>query len=199
MPLSPHALAEFRHQWVPALRADAGTGTALVCCDWLEESGEDAERVEFVRVQCAVADWDATKFYKPSLPDAGWDAKRCDTLTALSGTFHEMKLYDLRHREHALLAAHGLAWSDSIMATGVAPACFRDGPCTFGYGDVRWTFRRGFVDEVRMSAGMWLAHGDEIAAACPVRDVWLTGQVEPSYTFGVTYSGIRFHLPREAG
>ena len=119
----------------------------LVFADHLEDAGE-VERAEFIRVQCELA-----KFYGPAdngLADNG-------LVPLLSPGTDEGPLRPLVRRERELL--------DVAAAEGWAGLP--------GFVD-EWWFRRGFVDEVRLSAADWLAHADAILAAHPVRAVSLT-------------------------
>ncbi|MES2342320.1 MAG: TIGR02996 domain-containing protein [Pseudomonadota bacterium] len=146
--------------FLPAILADPDDDTPrLVLADWLEESGTDPLRAEFIRVQVKLA-----------------------TVEARLGTADEMfrdkgDRDAFRHREWELL------WATSHLRH---PLCgerpnlfFWSGPALelipngAKYTD-HLTFRRGFVERVTCTADDWEEHGDTIARAQPVREVELT-------------------------
>jgi len=130
----------------------------LVYADALEDAGGCGERAEFIRVQCAIDDMKTEYDPQSPLPD--------------NHPVHARWL-DLRRRERELLDANGLKWSDPVMETGLAPACFRSDWQSFGYGSSGWQFRRGFVEAVSCYCKAWLEHGPQIVRAQPIRKVTL--------------------------
>lgn len=118
----------------------------LMYADALEERGKpgDAERAEFIRVQCAAA-----------------------------RTENEADAFELDQRADWLLAANELAWySESPLGSIVAKAIADN--VVHGRELVVPQWRRGFVDQVTCTAADWLAHADALLAAHPVTAVRLT-------------------------
>ncbi len=68
----------------------------------------------------------------------------------------------LRKREEHLLAAHGQGWA------GIARTATEE-----------YTFRRGYVEEVRLTAAQFLAHGDALFATHPIRRIRFSGPLTP--------------------
>jgi uncharacterized protein (TIGR02996 family) len=64
----------------------------------------------------------------------------------------------LRAREHALLAKHGRNWAAPLANLALS-----------------WSFRRGFVDGVKVAAATFLKRGADLFAAAPIRHVSLVG------------------------
>lgn len=80
----------------------------------------------------------------------------------------------LRRREKELLDGHALEWSDPLMEAGAAPACTKFGENEYGYGGVRWSFRRGFVGRLSLPADLWSERSAALTAAAPLEEVRLT-------------------------
>lgn len=81
------------------------------------------------------------------------------------------RLAALRGRERELLDAAGYA---VVNAPRVWPVSMTLGALDDGDGSGRLSVRRGFVEWWRMSGADWLAHGDELLTAHPLRRVILT-------------------------
>jgi uncharacterized protein (TIGR02996 family) len=136
----------------------------IAFADWLEEQGE-AERAEFIRVQCELeaypADFDmiAGESFRQRCQDGRhWlhcpDQSRCDTL---------------RRRDRELLLRYGFDWLPKI---GIKPMLHDGGDaegvnfeiCTGtekGSG-IQCDFRRGFVNAVTCTAADFLEHADSL-------------------------------------
>jgi uncharacterized protein (TIGR02996 family) len=65
----------------------------------------------------------------------------------------------LRLRERELLARHGKEWAEPL-----APLV------------EEWEFRRGFIEYVALDADKLLAHGEELFARTPLRELRLLGE-----------------------
>lgn len=193
-------------------------GARLLYADCCEENGDEA-RSEFVRVQVELArlEADPVTLAQCERTDkhASWE---CDKPAA-------DRLESLRRRERELLASReweqylpeidGLAkfrgaWPDDIGWLSKERGN--------GSKAIRVVWRRGFVEELRCEADLWLTHGDRIVAACPVRKVTPTtftdadrgtldrrweSVIVAGLSMGVTYmdlleyfwDGITFELP----
>jgi uncharacterized protein (TIGR02996 family) len=132
----------------------------LAFADWLDEHGEHA-RAEFVRVQCELARTPGCRlkvmpreYYLADgrvMYESGLDCGGCVTCVRRSV---------LGNRERELLdGGRDYEW---FFPRGV-----------FAW-ETRWQYRRGFVHAVTCTAADFLAHGDAIRAAHPVRSVTLT-------------------------
>lgn len=127
----------------------------LIYADWLEEQGQP--RAEFIRVQMKLAafDWDK----------CGGDF--CGHIEKNGSTRHvDCMGAKLRRRERELLFARGCC-------AGFEWA----GPAYRYIGELeQWpnSFRRGFVEVVRLSAADWLEHHGTLRKVCPIREVELT-------------------------
>jgi uncharacterized protein (TIGR02996 family) len=102
---------------------------------------------------------------EPRIAFADWLEERCDPLgefirvqclLAQLPTF-DARVLELERRERELLAEHEDAWAGTIA------------DCV----DF-WVFRRGFIEEIGLSADRWLAHAEEIFALAPIQEVHLT-------------------------
>src|SRR4051812_23231024 len=103
------------------LHAPDDDAPRLVYADWLDETG-DADRAEFIRVQCRMA---RLPFYDPSYAE-------------------------LDRRSRALLAVHQAEWRLPGLAA-------------------QQVFRRGFVEELTLSAGLFTSRAADIFGRLPVR------------------------------
>jgi uncharacterized protein (TIGR02996 family) len=168
----------------------------LAFADWLDEHGEHA-RAEFVRVQCELARTPGCRlkvmpreYYLADgrvMYESGLDCGGCVTCVRRSV---------LGNRERELLdGGRDYEW---FFPRGV-----------FAW-ETRWQYRRGFVHAVTCTAADFLAHGDAIRAAHPVRSVTLTSwpdlwrpaaddAARAAYraVLEAGYPGITFHLPPE--
>jgi uncharacterized protein (TIGR02996 family) len=136
-----------------------------------------AARAEFIRVQCALARYDAMSF--AGCPACGSpDEGRAHADDCPRGPGHP-----LRRRERALLDAHGLRWLEPpLMALESERASRACG------------WRRGFVEGVTCAAAGWLAHGDAVLVAQPVTRVTLTTVPQVEYRPGGAGGGVRYWL-----
>lgn len=139
-------------------------GLRLIYADWLEDHG-DPERAEFVRVQVELAMPGPASPYHPD--------RQAEQHLRWLWRFHPAvarRRAGLRRRERELLAFHAWGWSGRELPDlrGVT-----------GEGD--WTFRRGFVEEVRCPLAAWLAHGPAVVAAHPVTRVVATDRRPMDY------------------
>jgi uncharacterized protein (TIGR02996 family) len=126
------------------LRDPDDDGARLVYADYLEENGRD-EHAEFVRVQVELANWRWTKAHTICHHEPRCrQCCRCDRCLLL---YRESELLQAAEAEAERLVPH---WP------------------------YEWTFRRGFVEIVVLTAADWLAHADAITAAHPVRKARLT-------------------------
>jgi uncharacterized protein (TIGR02996 family) len=118
----------------------------LVYADWLEENGQPA-LAGLIRMM--VAD--------PTLDFVADKRNFRDTATPLPAwhphTHHRLNLWKGGRRR---------------AIRDVLP------PCDGWSPETAFDFRRGFVEEITCTAGDWLAHGDALRAAHPVRKVTLT-------------------------
>jgi uncharacterized protein (TIGR02996 family) len=130
----------------------------LVYADWLQENGRP-ERAEFIRVQVEVAR------VEPFTPRAYELVRREAELWAEAGNY-DPALWWMRDPWRWLGIPAGCHWFiDIIVHEALTPS---------GDGGNRILVGRGFVEEVTCTAGDWLAHGDALRAAHPVRKVTLT-------------------------
>lgn len=119
----------------------------LVMADWFEGQG-DVERAEFIRVQCEYTNPPAQRL--------------------------------LKKRQNALLNENARKWCPLVPKSGWRLTSYnRYKEKRFGVGvtiNARHVavFTGGFVHELECTAAAWLAHGDAITAAHPVRTVRLT-------------------------
>jgi hypothetical protein len=140
------------------------TGTYLNDVPTPAEMLSNRQRAEFVRVQCDLAR------LKPN-----WAAMRagclCDTC---------QKAAPLADRERDLLLrindTPGLPtnWTIWVKPTGAGYLMNVYTGVPLSPPNTTATFRRGWVDEVEITADRWLSHGDAITAEHPVTTVTLT-------------------------
>jgi uncharacterized protein (TIGR02996 family) len=150
----------------------------LVYADWLEEHGQ-AERAEFIRVQCAIAVDPLADKPPPSNP-------RC-----------ACSLCALRRRERELLndAVHWWNWlADFYRITGQSAIGDLDRPSDRPTLAVRW--RRGFVAEVTLPCQAWLEHGPALVRAAPLERVTLSDR-QPSRWYRLGWG--EWYWVRQAG
>jgi uncharacterized protein (TIGR02996 family) len=143
----------------------------LVCADWLDEHGEH-DRAEFIRVQCELA---------RASPDVQ-EAARAMATSKYQEAAPTSYLW-LARRERELLRGDAWKWFDEPDRDfRVINYDYSNGNCVLIMGQeappraslVRIAITRGFVHSVTCTAADWLAHGDAIRAAHPVREVTLT-------------------------
>jgi uncharacterized protein (TIGR02996 family) len=119
----------------------------LIFADWLEEQGERmpgaTDRARFIRVQVALARLEVEESADPYRPNPG-RAERENTRLRLQA------------EAQALLDAHGAEWVAPIRPVASGPV-----------------FRRGFVEQVNVSARDFLRHQHPLFAAGPLRHLVL--------------------------
>jgi uncharacterized protein (TIGR02996 family) len=147
-----HAAAKFDHV------------TRLVYADWLEENG-DPQRAEFIRVQCA-DDQIRRSVEDPPLTDAEEAAQR-----SLLNGFVERAQILLKNNWESLVGP---------VRRFVGSYADRVGEAWLlgGYQPDGWFhFRRGFVEELNLTAGTLLEHADELFRTAPLRHLklWRAG------------------------
>lgn len=113
----------------------------LMYADWLDENGQP-DRAEFIRLQILLYN---TPFIRKGGPLAVWPDPWASRIA----------------RAGAMVQAHGAEWAGP--ARQLSP---RLPEHMFG----SW-FERGFVERVPLDWDVFLAHADEIFAACPIRIV----------------------------
>lgn len=150
------------------LRPD-DTDLRLVFADHLEESG-DAERAEFVRVQCEL---------EKLMPKGV--CPKCKSYGGPCDTCEFGPIDSLQRRERELLAHHHEqffdhwleSWRTKVAGTTVE---YEDDAGS----DFAVTFRRGFVEAVTLPLALWLQHGRALVKTCPLREV-VTDRVPQDY------------------
>lgn len=145
----------------------------LVAADWLDEHGE-AERAEFIRVQCELAKRGDSNRCTLSVAE-GWEPR--DGHPSLAQQKFDDETRALRRRERELLARHNEEW----LWGSVPRQRGSDGEDEFRPNFLR-TWRRGFVESITCSWEDWLKHADALRAAQPIQRVQLTTRPEVSYS-----------------
>lgn len=151
----------------PARRDD--DAPRLEYADWLDEQG-DAERAEFVRVQCELA-------------------RAGNLVRVADGGFLLLSRPPVRVEGPALIDERGKDWlptkdreAELFIGPVVQPFHGEHRFCkeldprttTVHIGGIAYAFRRGFVHAVTCTAENWYATGDGIVRAQPVEKVNLT-------------------------
>lgn len=157
----------------------------LVYADALEERGE-AERSEFIRVQCELAKVDAEVESLGPCHCSGHDPTGCGRCREGNRRGLWLKWRTLRDRERQLW---GWIVSDAYDNHGGVLWGLKAERVTVpsrpvGYESETYVVRRGFVEFVTCTAADWLRHADAILAAHPVTSVTLT-------TLPTLYAGLR--------
>lgn len=153
-------------------------GPRLMYADWLEERGEQLERAEFIRVQCAIATLDAEL-----MSDEDCEQPDC------SGCVERRPL---QKRERELLASdshYGVSnrarWLGDICNT-IIPDEQRGRISNESLAELlarlpiianisSCNFRRGFVERVVCTMQCWLDHGPALVQATPLLEVQIVG------------------------
>lgn len=144
------------------LRHRDSDGPRLLYAEACERQG-DAERAEFVRVQCELAKYHLDLFV---ILEGDPRAKRVGELSA-----RERKLLDAHRGDWFPLGARR-PWSNARNDLAWITGGGGGGGMSYLGGDVR----RGFVSAVTCDAASWLAHGDSVVATQPVERVRLTSR-----------------------
>jgi uncharacterized protein (TIGR02996 family) len=127
----------------------------LIFADWLDEHGETG-RAEFIRVQIEMAPFerretDVDRFQRAVI-------RRDPSRPLPVGFPEEYRRYAaLVAREQELLQAYRFEW--------YGPMCRIDDDYE---SQLHIVFRRGFIDEVRVTTSAFLASGQTIRSSCPV-------------------------------
>jgi uncharacterized protein (TIGR02996 family) len=176
-------------------------GPRLCAADWWDEQGA-AERAEFVRVQVTLAAnpglehcTEASANWCPVCGDCrcpGPEESKCDEACPLHRPDSPHGEYEaLWRRERELRTYDNIIswlpvvepWGAFLSATCASHLGPGDAHCCNGPSPIaRAEFRRGFVEEITVSAAGFLAHADALTAACPLRRVRLT--TRPGLSFG---------------
>ena len=146
--------------FLAAVRAHPGDDTPrLVYADWLEGRGDggDAERAEFIRVQCEIANLEGARRRPGEVP------------------------HRLLHRQAELAYGHpaatglpvGICIGLRLVDGDVVPV---DPATPFAL------LRRGFAERFHGPADVWLARADALRAAHPIREVTLTEMASTAET-----------------
>lgn len=153
----------------------------LVYADWLQDHGRP-ERAEFIRVQCEIAALVASEPAPPAHVEpevrgawlAGYRSamhREMSTMAAFLGDRECRCVRCLQKRECELWAV----LSPEQFLSGLVPnTCWRLRDEPLRDRQHGWVVRRGFVEEAKLTAADWLAHGDAVRAAHPVTRVALT-------------------------
>ncbi len=155
----------------------------LALADWWEgqdewEGGDQRERAEFVRVQCALA---LEKPYTLTFEGTGYNPPVVMTAPRREAN---RRYVALRRREGEL------RWSPYLWAP--AGPRWHDAP---GWG---FEWRRGFIRSATCTAAQWLEHGDLLLAFQPVEEVTLTTVPPWGFRLRVAWPRVRkWHLPIE--
>lgn len=173
----------------------------LVYADWLAERDGpgDRERAEFVQVQCEIAHIEAAGTADPKRglsggPFQGWEYKTPPDF---------LRLTDLRRRERELLGSEDATYRLSRRGASVTVATDRSVKLpewlqrSADVGEVpaldgmAFTFRRGFIEEVRLPLAAFMEHGAALVTRCPLTRVTLSDR-EPMQSPG--WAGVaRWH------
>lgn len=130
----------------------------LVFSDWLDEHGE-CDRAELIRIGLQLATY--PKQFNPNDQSTNWKAKQL-----------------LKDRQQWLAQSCdgvGLIHMELRNAIGQGPILNYLG---YGSDGIVYTVERGFVSSILCSAADWLAHADAIVATQPVREVFLTKDLD---------------------
>ncbi len=192
-----------------AICADLTDDTVrLAFADHLDERGEpgDAERAEFIRVQCEL---DKGEQFAPdgcdvcgNTPDEEGlieHGRGCYTQDEDGGgtsyADYTARYYALLDRELKLFVAYRDRWFPVPPGRGFDWDIRLTAPFVGGEGRPAYIVRRGFVCAVHCAAAEWLTHADAILASHPAERVTLTTwpgvEVE-------TYDGFHNRLPGRA-
>lgn len=144
-------------EWLGLMRAaiesPADDTPRLIAADWLEDNGR-AERADFIRIQVEEA-----RLHTCGCAPSLFVRPRCPVCALVK---------PLRRAGHKLLLGMTDAFRPAVEYSWAVLGRMPDGDSPGSY------VRRGFVEAVRCSLAMWLAHGRAVAAAHPVEKVVLT-------------------------
>jgi uncharacterized protein (TIGR02996 family) len=165
-----------------AIRADPGDDLArLAYADWLDETGQDEARAEFIRTQIALAKLDAEGHGHGHPMPKGHIGGQMASAFCTKCDDHQW----MTHRDTLLRHQHEQRWAADAFAGMIhwRP----DNP------DVvhEWTFGRGFIESVRCPLAVWMKDGNAILAAHPVRRVELSDREPDFYEYTTDTPGSR--------
>jgi len=172
-----------RDAFLQAIRDSPDDDTPrLVFADWLTENG-DADRAEFIRVQCELARrWPlappGTAYYDFP-PGRRREYPEYQRLLARARELWE-------HVPPGATCTNGYEWTRAVGDLfGEHLSSVQEWFCIGNFSEsVRWTCRRGFVESVTCPGDDWVRHGDAVLAEHPVREVVVT---EPAdYAVGLS-------------
>ncbi len=163
-----------RERFLAAVIAELECDTVrLAFADWLDEQGE-ADRSEFIRVQCriaaleaAVQRWVHTPHDQPggSAEDGGPAGAALAEAQSLGSRERElMTPYNVADWMPQVFGLRWNAWR--FDGEGYNAVCAED--------TMRMLFRRGFVESVHVRCADWLRDGPAVVRAAPVTRVVLT-------------------------
>ena len=124
--------------------------TRLIYADYLDAHG-DAERSEFIRVQCELATTE--RCYAEDFPTE---------INGLQQAVHGCKRCKAKRRERELLIRNGGEWTAIRIGEGVV----RSFPSE--------SMTRGFISSITCSSEDWFRHAEAITQATPLERVTLT-------------------------
>lgn len=155
-------------RWERPFLSDQKDVKCAICYGTGRVSDGRAERAEFIRVQCELADSNVT-----DNEVLFWDGQLGN------GPEYYQKEKALRRREWELLEAPCVPGGKSNRELWFSPFDEQGEqvPGDFGGSWRRlfdWGYRRGFVHAITLTAANFLKHADAIRAAQPVREVTLT-------------------------
>lgn len=154
---------------IAAIRAEPDDDNVrLVYADWLEENGQ-AERAEFIRLECQVAE-----FLKVS---RHWEDCKCG-----GGNGHHCKPCDDKDTWSEYHDRRWDCWAKLRMEFGIPEYSAGDGRgrdtkcCMYASINrlglaIKFTERRGFIESVTCPLDWWLSHGPELCRWHPVQRV----------------------------
>jgi uncharacterized protein (TIGR02996 family) len=183
-----------RDAFLKAILADPDEDShRLVFADWLTENG-DADRGEFIRVQCELARrWPlappGTAYY--DFPPG--KRRGCPEYQRLLARAREL----WEHVPRGRTCTSGYTWTLPLGDLfGEHLSSVQEWFCIGNFSEsVRWTCRRGFVESVTCRGDDWVRHGDAVLAEHPVREVVLT---EPAgFAARPEYGGFRLDADTE--
>lgn len=137
------------------LRYPENDGPRLVFAEWCERNGEE-DRAAFVWIQCVLARAGAREV-------AEFGGRRVSVAA-------------LRKRERELLTAMLDTGTPERRARTIASWVWSDGVFGPDVAVIGRQFRRGFIESVSLTSAQWVARGDAIVAAHPVRNVRLADE-----------------------
>lgn len=133
----------------------------LVYADWLEETGADPARAEFIRTQIKAAEW-RSYVRRHNTPCPRWC--RCGGCLAV-------------WREGELFSSRAPGWALAVV------------PDRKFWRRGRWSFGGGFLESLRCTETDFRRHAAALFAAEPIMDVWLTHHRPPEFDRDVTREG----------